>query len=45
MMEGLRRDGKIVERDKDGTIVRSWTTFAEYHKDFQRNQEMNEVNS
>jgi hypothetical protein len=42
LLKTLSREGKLVQRQKDGTI-RSWNTFAEYHKDFERDQELEEA--
>jgi hypothetical protein len=41
IMETFRRDGRLVLQNKDGT-VRSWTSYAEYRKEFKRDQELEE---
>jgi Domain of unknown function (DUF4365) len=44
IMETFRRDGRLVLQNKDGT-VRSWTSYAEYHEDSERDQELEEADS
>jgi hypothetical protein len=42
IIETFRRDGRLVLQNKDGT-VRSWTSYAEHRRDFERDQELEEA--
>jgi hypothetical protein len=43
-MESRSLEGEIVLRGKDG-VVHKWNTFAEYLRDFEHEQELDETDS